>query len=139
MSFHNLKFDKNFVKYYCKKLKGTETLWNQFFSVNSNKRFTERLANTSRESILNQNETWQFVKKNLFILRDYFCCKSVCCRRLLSLVTKGSRGYSIYRNLEKCCDFFSSRLNEQKEKLNKLNVRNFDKLMKHEKKLKWKL
>ena len=97
--FHDLNFDKNFVKYCCKKFKEiyvglfkTEkrkdvlllaTFWNQSFFVNSKKIYPELLENTSLESILNQN-------KELISKRDdserkiwinIFCCKSLLRKR----------------------------------------------------------
>ena len=46
-------------------------------------------------------KTWLLVKKNFIIGRTHFCCKSVCYKRKLSLVTKGSRGQGSYRSLKK--------------------------------------
>ena len=95
LSFHNLNFDKNFVKYCCKKLKEiyvgllkTEkitdvlllaTFWNQFFF----RQFEENMSwmigkhvawGHSKPKQRANFKTWQFDEKSL---EESFCCKSV--------------------------------------------------------------
>ena len=66
-----------------------------FFSVNSKEISAEWLENIqlNQLSIPKQRvdfKTWKLIKKNFFIGKKYLCCKPVCYRRELSLVTKGS-------------------------------------------------
>ena len=122
LSFHNLNFNKNFVKYCCKKFcwsfknwkKNRNTTASDFlesvlFSDNSKKIYPERFENRLLEcqSFLNQNK--QLISK----LDDST-------RKISSLEI------SVLQKRWKEVKLSSSKLNGKEEQLTKLNVRNFN-------------
>ena len=66
-------------------------------------------------------KTWQFVKKNFFTGRKYFCCKSVCTEEN-SLWLHEEVDIKVFTETfknEKHWDSLSSKLNEKEENLSK--------------------